>query len=101
MKNTDKIYHGRSLSSGQDPWKTSPLRSTGYSSLNYGHFKITRSRSNPENQQSPSMYMYKVGDRVRFLNKQGQSSEGTVKWIETSYMSRNFEHVYVGIVTVS
>ena len=95
MKNTDEMYNRRILSSCQEPRKTSPLRSTGDSS----HLKITRSISNPENQQSPSMY--KVGDRVRFLNKQGQLSEGTVQWIETSSMSRNFEHIYVGINTVS
>ena len=99
--NTDKKYSRQSSSSSQEPEKASSLsmRSQKDSSHTDDFSKNTHSKSNPKDQQSLSTC--KIGDRVRFFNKQGQSSEGTVKWIGRSTRIKNFEYVYVGILTVS
>ena len=99
VKYTDERYSRQSSSSSQDTEKTS-MRSINNSSHHTDDLsKNTHSKPNPENQKSLSMF--KIGDRVRFYDKQGQSSKGTVMWIGTSSRSRNSECVYVGIITVS
>ena len=99
MKYTDGRYDRQSSSSSQEPGKTPPMRSKGDFSRDDGPFNNTCSRSNLDSHRIPSTC--KIGDRVLFFNKQGEPSEGTVKWIGKSSRARSFEYNYVGIISVS